>query len=92
MDIAIQLTARIVYAILSVLLILLFVEAILSWFESTREHPIFRFIKMLTEPAVAPIRFLLQKFDFFRNLPIDFSHLFTMVIVIALRSIVVILI
>ena len=86
MDLAISIAARIAYALLSILLLLLFVEAILSWIESMRTHPIYEFLQRLTEPFVAPMRALLRKFEFFRNLPFDFSHLFTTVVVIALQS------
>ena len=88
MDVAITVIVSTVYTILAILWFLLFVEAILSWIESARTHPIYKFIQAITGPVVSPIRLLLQKFEFFRNLPIDLSHLFTIVIIGALMTIV----
>ena len=88
MDLAVSIAAKTAYAMLSILLLLLFVEAILSWIESLRTHPIYEFLQKLTEPFVAPMRALLRKFEFFRSIPVDLSHLFTTLVVIILQSIV----
>ena len=87
MRLAIAIAARCAYSLLTVLWVCLLLEAILSWFESARQHPIYEFVKRLTEPFVAPIRALLRKIEFFRNLPIDLSHLFTMLLVVFLQNI-----
>lgn len=88
MDMAITIAAKCAYAMLSILWLLLFLQAILSWIESLRDHPIYEFIQRLTEPFVAPMRALLHKLEFFRNLPLDLSHLLTMLIVMLLQSVV----
>lgn len=87
MNLAIAIAAKFCYAILSILWLLLFLEAILSWIETVRDHPIYEFIQRLTAPFVAPVRALLHKISFFRDLPIDLSHLFTMLLVTFLQSI-----
>ena len=88
MEIAIQVFVTTLYAILSILWFMLFIEAIFSWIEATRNHPIYEFLTRITDPVVAPVRALLRRFEFFRNLPFDLSHLFTMVIIGALQAIV----
>lgn len=86
MNLAVSIAAKCVYALLSVLWILLFLEAILSWIDAVRDHPIYEFLQRITEPFVAPMRALLRKIAFFRDLPIDLSHLFTMLLVTFLQS------
>ena len=51
------------------------IRAVLSWFPIQRDHPILRFVCMVTEPLVAPIRALFDRMGWFRNFPIDLSFL-----------------
>lgn len=87
MSLAIAIVAKCAYAMLSILWLLLLLEAIFSWIDSLREHPIYEFMQRMTEPFVAPIRALLHKIAFFRDLPIDLSHLFTMLLVTFLQNV-----
>ena len=88
MTVAVAIAAKCAYALLSILWLILFLEAIFSWIDSLRDHPIYEFMQRITEPFVAPVRALLRKIELFRNLPIDLSHLFTMLLVTLLQSIV----
>ena len=61
---------------IEVLSFAMFIRAILSWF--TDESGKFcRFLYVLTEPAILPIRKLLVKMNWLQNSPIDFSFTLT---------------
>jgi YggT family protein len=51
------------------------VRAVLSWFPIRDDNPILRFVCMVTEPLIAPIRALFDRMGWFRNFPIDLSFL-----------------
>jgi uncharacterized protein YggT (Ycf19 family) len=42
---------------------------------------------MLTEPVISPIRKLMVKFKFLRSLPVDFSPMVAMLLLILLQQI-----
>jgi YggT family protein len=64
-----------VSAFLSAVQLCMLIRAVLSWFPIQRDHPILRFVCMVTEPLVAPIRALFDRMGWFRNFPIDLSFL-----------------
>jgi YggT family protein len=51
------------------------IRAVLSWFPIDEENPILRFVRLVTEPLIAPIRALFDRMGWFRNFPIDISFL-----------------
>ena len=55
--------------------LLLLVRAVLSWLPFDEEGGFYQFIYSVTEPVLAPVRAFLDKFEFFRNLPIDVSFI-----------------
>ena len=61
---------------IEVLSIAMFVRAILSWF-TDGQGKFTRFLYVLTEPAIMPIRKLLVKMNWLQNSPIDFSFTIT---------------
>ncbi|MBO5092422.1 MAG: YggT family protein [Clostridia bacterium] len=65
----------ILMSLLSVLQTVLIVRAICSWIPPVRNSKFFGFLQTITEPLLAPIRALLHKISWLRNLPIDFSLL-----------------
>lgn len=64
--------ARLVSLLLWVLEIAMIVRAITSWIP-TLDGRWVDVVYMITEPIVAPVRALFERFSFFRNSPIDFS-------------------
>ena len=52
------------------------IRAILSWFFEG-DGPFIRFLYVLTEPAIMPIRKLLVKMNWLQGSPIDFSFALT---------------
>lgn len=61
---------------IEVLSLAMFVRAILSWF-TDGQGKFTRFLYVLTEPAIMPIRKLLVKMNWLQNSPIDFSFTIT---------------
>ena len=55
--------------------IIMFARAICSWFPRVRDTKFFRFLYIITEPLLSPIRELLNKLNWVRMLPIDLSFL-----------------
>jgi YGGT family. len=51
----------------------MFARAIMSWVMAEEDNSITRFIIAITDPIIIPIRMLLEKFEFVRNMPIDIS-------------------
>ena len=70
----------------------MFIRAILSWF-TDESSKLCRFLYVLTEPAILPIRKLLVKMNWLQNSPIDFSFTLTlfalMIVELILGSLVV---
>ncbi len=48
-------------------------RAVMSWFQIDEESPLFAFAYAVTEPVIAPIRALLERFEFVASSPIDIS-------------------
>ena len=71
--------------ILEVLSIALFVRAIFSWIDPMHEGGISRFLLVMTEPVIFPIRMLCEKMNWFENLPIDMPFLLTMIVITLLQ-------
>ncbi|MCL2773226.1 MAG: YggT family protein [Oscillospiraceae bacterium] len=68
--------------LLYVLEFLMFGRALMSWFSPDEDNKIARFLFLVTEPFVYPIRQLLNRFEFFSSIPIDMSFLFAMIVLI----------
>ena len=54
------------------------IRALLSWFTSG-DNQFTRFIYVLTEPVIIPIRKLFYKMNWFQNTPIDMSFSFAVI-------------
>ena len=70
---------------LSLLQLLMMIRAVLSWFPIDDSSTIVRFITLVTEPIVYPVRILLDKIPFFANLPIDLSFFVAYMLLIFVR-------
>ena len=78
--------AMVASLLISVIQTLMLIRAVLSWFPVNDASPFIRFIYGATEPFILPVRALLDRFSFFRSMPIDMSFLFTFLILSFLRS------
>ncbi|NLY18638.1 MAG: YggT family protein [Clostridiaceae bacterium] len=53
--------------------ILIFLRIILSWLPISKDNALFQFLYSVTEPILAPIRNLIARSSFGRNMMFDFS-------------------
>lgn len=80
--------APVVCGLINLLTILIVAQALLSWLPLGENSWINRFLTMMTEPVVAPIRKLLSRFEFTQEMPIDFSPMVAILALWVLSSIV----
>ena len=64
---------RLVTLLLGAVELAMLLRAIASWIPSLDNKKWMDIVYMLTEPVVAPVRALFDRFSLFRNSPIDFS-------------------
>jgi YggT family protein len=82
----IYMVARLVSALVVLLQIAMFVRAILSWIPGAGDSAVGDFLAMVTEPVIAPIRALADRFGWFRNSPLDFSFIIAYLLLSLLGS------
>ncbi len=70
-------TVRIIVYVLQFLML---GRAILSWLPLDEDNPIENFLYMVTEPVIAPVRALIERFGWFEGLPIDMSFFITFIL------------
>lgn len=73
MRIALAILRSTVMTLLSFVELCMLVRAVLSWFPIQDDNKILRFVCMVTEPLIAPIRALFDRMGWFRNFPLDMS-------------------
>lgn len=66
--------ARVFAALLRAIQILLFAGVLLTWFPVDRNGRFVRMLHTCTAPLLMPVRALLRKVQFLRNIPFDFSY------------------
>ena len=81
MQLVVALLRGTVRALLSVVEICFLVRAILSWFPIREDNPILTFTSMVTEPFIAPVRALFDRFGWFRDFPLDMSFFVSFLLV-----------
>ncbi len=70
-----------VKCVLWVLEIAMFVRAVLSWFPGGDDNVLERFVRIITEPFIAPIRFIFDKFGWGSDLPLDLPFFVTLILI-----------
>ena len=71
MQIVVTLLVGTVRALLSFLKICFFVRAVLSFLPIDEQHPIVRFTALVTEPIIAPVRALFDRYGWCRGSSFD---------------------
>ncbi len=66
----------------------MFIRAILSWFDVNMNNPLIKFLFVVTEPVVQPVRKLFVKMNWFQNMPIDLSFSATFLILFILETVI----
>ncbi len=64
------------------------IRAFLSWLPVPKEHRLIDLLYQVTEPILAPIRNLLQRSSFGRNMMFDFSPIIAFLLIGLIRNIV----
>ena len=82
----VRIVAGLVSALLSVMQVAMLIRAILSWFPQAADSAFGDLIATVTEPVVAPIRALADRFGWFRNSPIDFSFMIAYLLIFLLQG------
>lgn len=88
MDTAIWLFRSFVITLIDAIELLMFVRAILSWFDQTEEWRISSFLYLLTEPIILPVRRLCEKMHWFEGVPLDFPFLLTWILLSVIQVLV----
>ncbi len=78
--------SRTVLILLGLVQTAMFFRAILSWF-MPEENGLTYFLALLTEPFIAPVRFVLSRFRFAQELPFDISFMVTFLLLFLIETI-----
>lgn len=66
--------AQVFAALLRTIQILLFAGMLLTWFPVNPDNRFIRIVHTCTAPILMPVRALLSKIRYLRNIPFDFSY------------------
>ena len=72
---------------IDVLLFLMLLRAILSWFPMEIDHPLIAFLYAVTEAVITPIRAIVERSEAAASLPIDLSFGITSLLLIMIKMI-----
>ncbi len=61
------------------------VRMILSWIMIDNDSKLGRFLYVMTEPVILPVRALCEKFGWFRGMPVDMPFFISAVLLMLLR-------
>lgn len=79
---------RLISLIFFIIELAILIRAFLSWLPVPKEHKLIDLLYQVTEPILAPIRNLLQRSSFGRNMMFDFSPIIAFLLIGLLRNIV----
>ena len=86
MDLFLTLVVGTASALVTVIELCFLVRAVLSWLPISEDNVILKFVLMVTEPIIMPIRALFERLGWFQNMPIDISFLVAYLLLIALSG------
>lgn len=72
---------------LVVLQILMFARAIMSWIMADEDNAFIKFVNTVTDPIIIPVRMVLEKIEFIRNMPIDISFFVAYILLVIIQNI-----
>ena len=78
--------ARLIMILLELVSYAMIVRMLFPLFARVEDSKIYNFVCCVTEPFIAPVRFLLVKLNLLQNSPIDWSFTITYLIIILLQS------
>ena len=77
--------SRLIALTIDVALFAMLIRVILSFFSDAEESRLGIFLALITEPFIAPVRFLMIKFNLLQDSPIDWSFTLTYMIMAFMR-------
>lgn len=92
MDLFVAIVAGTAQALLLLLELCMLIRAILSWLPIKEDNPILLFVAMVTEPIVAPVRALFERFGWFQNMPIDMSFFVAYILLSVVSTVISVLV
>ncbi len=66
--------------------LLMLARAIVSWLLLDEDSPVENFLYAVTEPVIAPVRALCERFGWFEGLPVDMSFFITFLLITVLTA------
>ena len=66
--------------------LLMLARAIVSWIPMDEDSPVENFLYTVTEPVIAPVRALCDRFGWFEGLPVDMSFFITFILLSVLTA------
>jgi YggT family protein len=72
---------------LQALLVAMLLRALMSWFTMGEENRFTKFLYVVTEPVITPVRNLCAHFGWFTDVPVDMSFLITTIILSVVSTI-----
>ena len=66
---------------------MMFARAIISWVMPDGDNAFTNFIESVTEPVIIPVRMVLERFEFIRNMPIDISFFVAFMLITVVQMI-----
>lgn len=79
---------RLLSALINILEIFMFARAVISWIPFDEESRLEEFLITVTEPFITPMRFLLDRFDAIRTMPLDVPFFATMLLLSVISMVV----
>ncbi len=73
--------------LIEIIELLILARVFLSWVPNMRDNQIVRFIYQVTEPMLSPVRSMIERSSFGRNMMIDFSPIIVFLILGILKRI-----
>ena len=84
--IVIEFIARLISVGIDIITFAMIGRAILPLFVDTEENKLYLFTLMLTEPVVAPVRYLMVKFNILQDSPFDWSFTVAYILLIVISG------
>ena len=81
MEAALYVMRTAAFYFLMALLAAMFVRAIFSWLPLSGDNVIENIAYAVTEPFIIPVRFIIERFEWVRNAPLDVSFFVTFLII-----------
>ena len=70
---------------ISAIQLLMLIRAVFSWIPDMGDNVINNFVCTVTEPVIAPVRAIMERFNIMQGLPIDMSFMITYFLLFAVQ-------